>query len=186
MVSIVFNHAGRDVLRLTVTYGQPVVILGDASWLDWNYQPNSVRLGRPVSFQEDAEEWARSLPHAYAGSAMTVRVVSDTQVVPHHPTPPTPQTAPQLESGSVAVMPTSTPDAQLLSGRLIAAFAATAVVILLVLTQVPGLLHTHAPASRPAPVAAVVTTPDYTPDLVQSSAPSPAPRSSATSTTADP
>jgi hypothetical protein len=45
---------------------------GDGSWLDFAFQPHSDRLGRPVSFYDDAEEWARSLPDAYTTSGLTV------------------------------------------------------------------------------------------------------------------
>ena len=48
---------------------------GDGSWLDFDFCPYSLTLGGPVSFKEDAEEWARSLPGAYANTEMKATII---------------------------------------------------------------------------------------------------------------
>ena len=79
MVTVFFTRDGARLLELSVQYGQQVKAVGDASWLDYGFRPYSNHLGRPVSFNEDPEEWARSLPFAYAGApGMDVTVTADT------------------------------------------------------------------------------------------------------------
>jgi hypothetical protein len=72
VVVVTFIRDGQMLARLGVAYGQPVQSEGDCSWIDYTFAPRSARLQRPVSFQEDAEEWARSLPGAYVGSGLVV------------------------------------------------------------------------------------------------------------------
>ena len=76
MVIASFFRPNTDVpvLRLIVTYGSPVQIEGDDSWFDFSYRPHSEAYGRPISWEEDAEEWARSLPSAYADSPLRVEI----------------------------------------------------------------------------------------------------------------
>lgn len=92
MVVVAFARPdGTEIARITVVAGQPVSSTGDVGWLDWNFMPQSVALGRRVSFHEDAEEWARSLPAAYAASSVKVTLVSDSPDVaaaPFGPPPP--------------------------------------------------------------------------------------------------
>lgn len=78
MVTVSFVSDGKELLRLSVTYGEPTRLLGDDSWLDYDFSVPSSRLGRPITFFEDAEEWARSLPEAYAGTPLQAQVIEDT------------------------------------------------------------------------------------------------------------
>lgn len=78
MVIVSFVTEGQEILRLSVAYGERAKLLGDGSWLDFDFSVPSPRLGHPITYSEDAEEWARSLPEAYAGSAMQAQVVEDT------------------------------------------------------------------------------------------------------------
>ena len=74
MVSVSFEHEGREILLLTAVYGREREVRGDDRWLDFErFCPYSPRLGRKVSWAEDCEEWARSLA-AYAASQLKVRV----------------------------------------------------------------------------------------------------------------
>ena len=80
MVTVVFRRAdapSQELLRMDVAYGTAPVMTGDGSWLSASFTPFSERLGRAVSYREDAEEWARSLPAAYAGSGMLCEVTHD-------------------------------------------------------------------------------------------------------------
>jgi hypothetical protein len=78
MVIVSFVDNGKELLRISVSYGQPVELMGDHSWLDYDFKVPSQRLGYPVSFHDDPEEWARSLPEAYADTALQAQVVKDT------------------------------------------------------------------------------------------------------------
>ena len=117
MVVVSFSRPdGSEIAEITVVAGQPVSSTGDISWLDWNFQPRSLALGRPVSFQEDPEEWARSLPSAYARTSIEVRVVSDSATAPSaaeplQPPPPAPNVA------SFAAGPPASQSSSYTSGR---------------------------------------------------------------------
>lgn len=74
MIVVTFIRDGQTLARLGVAYGQRVLTEGDCSWIDYGFSPVSTRLQRAVSFQEDAEEWARSLPNAYTGTGLFVEV----------------------------------------------------------------------------------------------------------------
>jgi hypothetical protein len=73
MVRVEFAKGRDHLLTLLVDAKGRVRADGDASWLRIeSFQPHSERLGRPVSFHEEPEEWALSLPGAYAGSGLEV------------------------------------------------------------------------------------------------------------------
>jgi len=78
VIVVTFIRDGQTLARLGVAYGQRVLTEGDCSWIDYGFSPVSTRLQRAVSFQEDAEEWARSLPEAYAGTPLQAQVIEDT------------------------------------------------------------------------------------------------------------
>jgi hypothetical protein len=86
-LSFVQRSTSEEILRLVVSdSGEYEEILGNASWIDFAFKPVSANLGRLVSFQDDAEEWARSLPSAYENSPLEVTVLKDTGAPP--PLPP--------------------------------------------------------------------------------------------------
>jgi uncharacterized RDD family membrane protein YckC len=66
MVTVSFARGGQEFARIVLDNGQCVQSFGDVTWLDLSFAPYSERFGRPVRFTDDAEEWARSLPDAYA------------------------------------------------------------------------------------------------------------------------
>jgi hypothetical protein len=77
---IPFDDGLQHLLTLTVEYGKPIQIIGDASWLKLDFPVNSQRLCKAVFFSADSEEWARCLPSAYAHAApLVVRVVADSE-----------------------------------------------------------------------------------------------------------
>lgn len=60
----------HELLRLTAKRGLPPLAEGDASWVNLRYRPHSARLGRTVGFNEDPEEWLRSLAESYEGTGL--------------------------------------------------------------------------------------------------------------------
>jgi hypothetical protein len=77
MVIVAFGYRGVEIFRLAVTYGEPVNAAGDGSWLDRNFRPYSDRLNRSISWEEDCEEWTRSLVYAYRRSRLQAAVLFD-------------------------------------------------------------------------------------------------------------
>ena len=73
MVRVTFTHKDYVLLVISVSERGLEENEGDFSWLDIeHFSPLSRRLGRRISFHEDPEEWARSLPTAYASSPLVV------------------------------------------------------------------------------------------------------------------
>jgi hypothetical protein len=105
MVTVIFYRSGAELLRLGISYNQPVSIVGDASWIDFTSALVSPRTGTLVSLATDAEEWARALALAYQATGLGVSLseapalMSVTALVDHSggvraaPVAPWPQTA---------------------------------------------------------------------------------------------
>lgn len=73
------NDQSWDLIgTLSASTGVPPTANGDMNWIDYDFKPVSSRLGRPVSLQEDTEEWLRSLVEAYKDSEIRAVVTSDT------------------------------------------------------------------------------------------------------------
>jgi hypothetical protein len=108
MISAQFSAAAPDspdgniqpILQLTVAYGQPLRAEGDPAWLDFTFQPISRLYGRPITWEEDCEEWVRALVEAYEHSPMQAEVISDTNPRPSSPSTHIP--SPQPSSDSLA------------------------------------------------------------------------------------
>jgi len=103
VVHLIFTTNGQQILEMTLHQGEQAKMDGDASWLDFGYEPYSDRLGRQVSFEEDPEEWGRSLAVAYAGTPTSVEVVKDTGAAAAVPTPEPPAAAPPRATSSTIV-----------------------------------------------------------------------------------
>jgi hypothetical protein len=83
VVTVSFNYNNQEIARLSVAYGLPVESHGDLSWLDFEnfketFRPFSPTLGHAISWEEDCEEWTRSLASAYADTSLQARVLTDT------------------------------------------------------------------------------------------------------------
>ena len=93
MVRLSFHRDTTPLLHLQIHADGRIEAAGDASWLDLDFTPTSSRTGQPVRFHDDPLEWARSLPAAYAGTAMTCTVTEDSGGPPLPPPPPQPDPA---------------------------------------------------------------------------------------------
>jgi hypothetical protein len=95
MVHVAFRRPDEDhdLLVLSVAHGQPVRALGNSAWLDFRFTPFSSELDGPVSFADDCEAWARSLPDAYAGTGLRVYLCGDPDLRRLNPSyvPPAPE-----------------------------------------------------------------------------------------------
>jgi len=75
MVRVTFTQCSNASVLLVISVSERGIEKneGDFSWLDIDhFSPLSSSLGRRVSFHENPEEWARSLPTAYASSPLVV------------------------------------------------------------------------------------------------------------------
>jgi hypothetical protein len=84
MVEVEFSSGGEKILTVRASQGHSPQFEGDSSWFDENFTPYSERLACPIHWQEDAEEWARSLPQAYAETPTQAQVTRDDSP-PDHP-----------------------------------------------------------------------------------------------------
>lgn len=71
------DRDGQEVLRLKISNGHPPRCNGNHHLVELGLCPFSSRLGRPVSYQESAEEWARCLPPLYQNTDLDVEILFD-------------------------------------------------------------------------------------------------------------
>lgn len=102
MVRLVFRHQGQQILELTLERGSEPQMNGDGSWLDFSFAPHSQTLGRPVTYEEDPEEWGRSLAAAYEGTPTEVELVADEGAKPQPAHEPAQQDADSASQSTTA------------------------------------------------------------------------------------